>query len=77
MDSATIKGVVERLKIKNLVGSRADLTDQRLRLVELSDLGRLTFERAQIQALAARQETVARLSNEETQILEAILAKLV
>jgi DNA-binding MarR family transcriptional regulator len=77
MDSATIKGVVERLKIKNLVGSRADLTDQRLRLVELSDLGRLTFERAQIQALAARQETVARLTNEETQILEAILAKLV
>lgn len=77
MDSATIKGVVERLKIKNLVGSRADLTDQRLRLVELSDLGRKTFERAQIQALAARQETVARLTNEETQILEAILAKLV
>ena len=37
MDWATIKGVVERLKIRNLVDPRADLTDQRLRLVKLSN----------------------------------------
>ena len=77
MDSATIKGVVERLKVKNLVASRADLTDQRLRLVELTDHGRETFARAQVQAFAARQETVAPLTDEETTTLEAILAKLV
>lgn len=77
MDSATIKGVVERLKTKGLVISRADLTDQRLRLVELTPLGRTVFERAQVQAQAAREETVEPLSPEEVETLEGLLAKLV
>ena len=77
MDSATIKGVVERLTTKALVVSRANLTDQRLRMVELSDLGNKVFESAQHQAQAAWQETVAPLTAKETETLEALLAKLV
>ena len=40
MDSATVKGVVERLGSKGLVSSRPDENDQRLRLVELTGAGR-------------------------------------
>ncbi|MEO0680298.1 MAG: MarR family transcriptional regulator, partial [Pseudomonadota bacterium] len=39
MDSATIKGVVERLRAKGFVASRLDENDQRLRLVELTAAG--------------------------------------
>lgn len=77
MDSATIKGVVERLRGKGLVTSRPDATDQRLRLVELTEQGRKLFEKAQLQALDARTETVAPLTSDEIAALETILAKLV
>ncbi len=77
MDSATIKGVVERLKTKGLVESRPDLTDQRLRLVELTAIGKETFERAQVEAQNARDETVEPLTPDEIALFESILAKLV
>lgn len=76
MDSATIKGVVERLRAKALVTSRTDQSDQRLRLIELTETGHAAFAVAQQHALAARAETVAPLSDEETAQLEALLAKL-
>ena len=77
MDSATIKGVVERLAAKDLVVSRADANDLRLRVVELTATGRSTFEMAEAQALQARAETLAPISAEEAEMFEAILAKLV
>lgn len=77
MDSATIKGVVERLTSKGLVTSRPDANDQRLRVVELTNAGRNAFNVAEAQALLARTETLAPISAEEVQIFEAILAKLV
>jgi DNA-binding MarR family transcriptional regulator len=77
MDSATIKGVVERLRAKGLVSSRPDLNDQRLRLVELTSVGAETFEEAEAQAQSARRETMERLSEEEAALFEALLEKLV
>lgn len=77
MDSATIKGVVERLRAKDLVSSRPDMNDQRLRLVELTRKGKTAYDTALPQALAARAETVEPLSEDETQQLEALLARLV
>lgn len=77
MDSATIKGVVERLRAKGLVTSRADLTDQRLRMVELSSDGKTVFEHAQVQAQAARAETVETLTPKEAALFETLLAKLI
>lgn len=77
MDSATIKGVVERLRGKGLVISRLDETDQRLRLVDLTDEGRACFAKAQAQALKSQVETLAPLSPEEVAVFETLLAKLV
>lgn len=77
MDSATIKGVVERLRAKGLVSSRADPDDGRLRLVDLTDAGRTLFERAEAQARAARRETLEGLDPGEVALFEAMLAKLV
>ncbi|MEJ6405087.1 MarR family winged helix-turn-helix transcriptional regulator [Yoonia sp. 2307UL14-13] len=77
MDSATIKGVVERLRIKGLVTSRPDQVDQRLHLIDLTPDGKNAFVIARAQALAARAETVAPLTADETRTLEALLAKLV
>lgn len=77
MDSATIKGVVERLKAKGLAVVKPDASDQRLRLVELTREGRLAFERALPQALAARRETLAPLTDEEIRRFEALLLRLV
>ena len=76
MDSATIKGVVERLRAKALVTSRTDQSDQRLRVIALTETGHAAFAVAQQHALAARAETVAPLSDAETAQLEALLAKL-
>lgn len=77
MDSATIKGVVERLKAKDLVSSRTDANDQRLRLIALTPAGEALFVKAQEEAQAARLETLAPLSEDEIETLEALLAKLV
>ena len=76
MDSATVKGVVGRLRDKNLVEASADQSDQRLRLIALTAKGRATFDIAVEQALAARQETVERLTEEEVETFERLLAKL-
>ncbi|QBF32027.1 MarR family winged helix-turn-helix transcriptional regulator [Thalassococcus sp. S3] len=77
MDSATIKGVVERLAGKGLVQSRADAEDQRLRIVALTDAGKAAFLEAHDQALKARAETLQTLTEEEAAQLEALLEKLV
>ena len=77
MDSATIKGVVERLLAKGLVTLNPDPNDKRLRLVSLTPPGRALITAATEQALAARIETLAPLSEEEAAQFEALIAKLV
>ena len=77
MDSATIKGVVERLSGKGFVVSGPDPNDRRLRQVELTKAGRQLFETAHAGAMAARTETLAPLSEEDAATFEALLAKLV
>lgn len=77
MDSATIKGVVERLLAKKLVALNPDPNDKRLRLISLTDTGRDLIAEATEQALAARRETLETLSEDEAAQLEALLAKLV
>lgn len=76
MDSATIKGVVGRLRDKGLVESSADLSDQRLRLIALTAAGRATFKIAVGQALEARRETLEQLTEDEIETFERLLAKL-
>ncbi len=76
MDSATIKGVVGRLRDKGLVETYPDQSDQRLRLIALTAQGRSNFEVAVGQALQARLETMEHLSPEEIEIFERLLDKL-
>lgn len=76
MDSATIKGVVERLRAKGFVKSGPDPDDRRLRRVELTAAGRAAFEAAHPSALKARAETLAPLSEAEARTFEALLDKL-
>ena len=77
MDSATIKGVVERLLAKSLVALNPAPDDKRLRLVSLTAEGEALIGAATEQALAARMDTLAPLSEAEAVQLEALLAKLV
>ncbi len=77
MDSATIKGVVERLHAKGLVHFQPAEHDQRLRMVSLTPAGQTTLSYASEQAKTARQETLAPLTPEETRQFERLLSKLV
>lgn len=76
MDSATIKGVVERLAAKDLVTLQADPHDQRRRVAALTEAGTALFAKAHAQALDARTETLAPLSPDEVETFERLLAKL-
>lgn len=77
MDSATIKGVVERLRNKGYVTQRPDPNDLRLRLVELTQDGQDAYDTALPQALEARRETLETLTEDEARLFEALLSKLV
>lgn len=77
MDSATIKGVVERLTAKGLVTLGPDPSDRRLRLVELTSEGVALIAAATEQALIARSDTLAPLTDDEAMVFERLLAKLV
>lgn len=77
MDSATIKGVAERLEARGLVTARPDENDQRLRLLELTEAGVAAFHVAVAQALAAREETMEPLTAAEARQFEKLLAKLI
>lgn len=77
MDSATIKGVVERLMAKKLVALNPDPDDKRLRLVSLTGAGVDLIAGATEQALVARSETLKPLDDAEAATLEALLAKMV
>jgi DNA-binding MarR family transcriptional regulator len=68
---------VERLLAKSLVALNPDPDDKRLRLVSLTAEGEALIGAATEQALAARMDTLAPLSEAEAVQLEALLAKLV
>lgn len=77
MDSATIKGVVGRLRAKGLVALSPDPADRRLRNAALTQAGAQAYAAAVPQALAARAETLAPLSADEAALFEALLERLV
>jgi DNA-binding MarR family transcriptional regulator len=76
MDAATVKGVVDRLKARGLVESRADPADGRRRSVVLTASGRRHVEQAILQAEAITEATLAPLTDGERETLLALLKKL-
>ena len=76
MDVATIKGVVDRLRARGLAETEKDPSDQRRLLVRPTTAGRAAFTRHSSAALDVTNETLAPLTQKETERLLTLLSKL-
>ena len=76
MDVATIKGVVDRLRQRGLIGTHPDPADTRRRLVVPTRAGRALTEARFAAALAISEETLSPLTEQERKIFQKLLAKL-
>lgn len=76
MDAATIKGVVDRLATRGLIGTTTDPDDNRRLLVALTDQGRALVARATPVAHAITDETLSPLAPGERRTLLRLIAKM-
>ena len=76
MDAATIKGVVDRLKIRGLVKTRPNADDQRRLIVEPSDEGRALYLDSILPAQNITEMTLKNLSKKERKTLLELLTKI-
>ena len=76
MDIATIKGVVDRLRVRNLVESERDPNDARRQLIKLTSKGEEVIKKAIPDALEVTRLTVDALTQAETKQLLELLLKL-
>lgn len=76
MDVATIKGVVDRLRAKNLIMSRPDKIDKRRTVISLTEHGSALIVDLRSTGLLITRETLAPLSAKEQVTLVALLRKI-
>ncbi len=76
MDIATIKGVVDRLRVRKLVESKKDPKDARRQLIKLTGKGEDVIQAAIPDALEVTKQTVDALTKAETKQLLKLLSKL-
>jgi DNA-binding MarR family transcriptional regulator len=76
MDVATVKGVVDRLKARGLIGTTTDETDARRRLVALTEEGRTFVADHVADAYEITEETLAPLDDDERRSFAALLEKM-
>ncbi|MBX3567334.1 MAG: MarR family transcriptional regulator [Rhizobiaceae bacterium] len=76
MDAATIKGVIDRLKLRGLVELGPSGTDRRRLMVSLTDEGRRTVEALIPAVQQGSEETLAPLSPRDAATLVRLLAKI-
>ncbi len=76
MDVATIKGVVDRLKAKDLVTLAADPDDRRRTLIALSERGRALIPDLEAMGAAVTADTLAPLTRAEARAFRRLLEKL-
>lgn len=76
LDASTIKGVVDRLRVRGLVAICDDPDDRRRRAVTLTDKGRKATEAAIKAAAEITAKTVAPLTPQEQRQVIALLRKL-
>jgi DNA-binding MarR family transcriptional regulator len=76
MDGATIKGVVDRLRARALVGTRPDPSDARRHLVEPTDQGRAVVARAIPAAQRITEKTLEPLNPVERDTLLKLLRRI-
>ncbi|MEP2532394.1 MarR family transcriptional regulator [Shimia sp.] len=76
MDVATVKGVVDRLRAKELIQSRADKEDKRRSLISLTAKGEELIEALKVDGARISENTLAPLSNSERKTLIKLLKKI-
>lgn len=76
MDAATIKGVVDRLKLRGMVAVAEDTEDRRRIIVSLTQVGRETLARLTPIAGKITRDTLQPLTNRESQTLLRLLNKI-
>jgi len=76
LDAATIKGVVDRLRVRDLVTAMPDPNDRRRRAVALTDRGRAATEDAINVAAEITAATMAPLTPDEQKAVTKLLKKL-
>jgi DNA-binding MarR family transcriptional regulator len=76
LDAATIKGVVDRLKLRKLVITQADPGDRRRRAITLTEQGRAVTKQATEIAGRITGNTLVPLTAEEQRTIVRLLKKL-
>lgn len=76
LDAATIKGVVDRLKVRRLVTTQDDPNDRRRRAITLTEKGRAVAKAAIEHAGEITAATLTPLSREEQETIVRLLKKL-
>ena len=76
MDIATIKGVVDRLRQRDLVVSNKDPNDARRQLISLTPAGLEAIQLAIPKAIEVTDQTVSSLTTEEEEQLVRLMKKI-
>ena len=76
MDVATIKGVVDRLKAKDLIQTTADPVDKRRMSISLTPAGAALIADLKVSGTVITKETLAPLTASESEILIGLLKKI-
>lgn len=76
LDSATIKGVVQRLRDRGLIAATTDPMDRRTAVLTLTEDGKATLAEARAQGLRARDALLGPLDPGERLALVALLRRL-
>jgi len=76
LDAATIKGVVDRLHLRNFVTALSDPKDRRRRAVTLTERGRQVTEAAMRVAAEITAATLMPLTAEEQRVVARLLRQL-
>ena len=77
LDAATIKGVVDRLRIRRLVTLNGDPTDRRRSMIALTRAGRRVAEKAVAVAHKITAQTLVPLKQPEQRRLVRLLKKMI
>ena len=76
LDAATIKGVVDRLKLRRFITTQNDPTDRRRRAIALTESGRRVTKAAVEIAAQITADTLTPLTQDEQRTIVRLLKKL-
>lgn len=76
LDAATIKGIVDRLRLRRFVTTQGDPRDRRRRAIALTENGRRVAEAAIVVAAQITADTLAPLTEDERRTVVQLLKSL-